>query len=419
MTDRVPDAMPKLLVVDDQPINIQTLYQIFSEDHEVFMATSGALALEFCTQQHPDLILMDVAMPGMSGHEACQRLRADPKTSDIPIIFVTAHNDPAEETRGLEMGAVDFISKPVNAAVVRARVRAQLMLRKSLAEIRDLNIHLERRVAERTQALEEALQSLHASQENLASSEAKATISTLVASVSHELSTPIGNSLMASSALGDQAREFQALVASGGLKRSDLTQFLSQVEQGTQLLQVNLVRTSDLLKSFQQVASDQASEQRRHFDLANVVAEIIHSLTPSLKRQPHRIVVQIPPHIAMDSQPGPLGQVIINLINNAYLHAFEGRTDGVLTLAAAQNGEVVELTVSDNGCGMTQEHVDRLFQPFFSTKIGRGGTGLGMAIVNNLVTKNLAGTISVVSAVGQGTRYDIRIPVVQASEKSA
>lgn len=124
-----PGKLPCLLVVDDQPINIQALYRIFAPDHRVLMATSGAKALAVCKDDPPDLVLLDVVMPEMGGHEVCMRLKADEATRDIPVIFVTSHTDAAEETRGLELGAVDFIAKPVNPAVVRARVKTHLALK--------------------------------------------------------------------------------------------------------------------------------------------------------------------------------------------------------------------------------------------------------------------------------------------------
>ena len=123
-------ARPRLLVVDDQPINIQTLYQIFHADHEVFVATSGEQALAFCRSNPlPDLILLDVVMPGLDGLAVCQQLKADPVLANIPVIFVTACMDPADETRALEAGGVDFITKPVNPMVVRARVKTHLTLK--------------------------------------------------------------------------------------------------------------------------------------------------------------------------------------------------------------------------------------------------------------------------------------------------
>ena len=122
-------AQPVLLVVDDQPINIQALYQAFAADHQVLMATSGAQALALCAAKQPDLVLLDVVMPGMDGHEVCRRMKADEALRDIPVIFVTAHSDEAAETLGLEVGAVDFISKPINPRIVRARVKTHLTLK--------------------------------------------------------------------------------------------------------------------------------------------------------------------------------------------------------------------------------------------------------------------------------------------------
>lgn len=124
-----PGRKRKLLIVDDQPTNIQVLYKAFSSTYQVFMATTGPRALEVCREQQPDLVLLDVVMEGMDGHEICRQMKADSQIRDIPIIFVTAHDDPAEETRGLEMGAVDFISKPINPDVVKARVRTHIKLK--------------------------------------------------------------------------------------------------------------------------------------------------------------------------------------------------------------------------------------------------------------------------------------------------
>jgi diguanylate cyclase (GGDEF)-like protein len=120
---------PRLLVADDQPANIQALYQAFAPDHQVFMATSGEQALALCRSQQPDLVLLDVVMPGMDGYEVCRRLKADVATRHVPVIFVTVHDDEEAETRGLDVGAVDFISKPINPRIVRARVRTHLTLK--------------------------------------------------------------------------------------------------------------------------------------------------------------------------------------------------------------------------------------------------------------------------------------------------
>ncbi len=124
-----PLVRPRLLMVDDQPTNIQVLYQAFAADHQVFIATTGEQALALCASKHPDLVLLDIEMPGMDGYEVCRRLKADVATRDIPVIFVTAHSDESAETQGLDVGAVDFISKPINPKVVRARVKTHLTLK--------------------------------------------------------------------------------------------------------------------------------------------------------------------------------------------------------------------------------------------------------------------------------------------------
>ncbi len=155
-----PQRQPRLLVVDDQPINIQTLYQTFSEDHQVLMATSGVAALQVCKNKLPDLILLDVMMPDMDGYELCRQLKADERLRDIPVVFVTARNDESAETLALDVGAVDFISKPINTRIVRARVKTHLALKsqrdllRSLAYIDGLTSVFNRRLFDERLAME-------------------------------------------------------------------------------------------------------------------------------------------------------------------------------------------------------------------------------------------------------------------------
>lgn len=288
-------------------------------------------------------------------------------------------------------------------------------VKEAQAKLKDLNAALEDRVSERTAELESTLSQLRESQQSLASSEARATIGTLVASFSHELGTPLGNSLIAASTVSAHAREFRRALSGGSLKRSDLNQFIDAMDQGAEIMESNLNRANGLLRNFRQVAADQASEQRREFNLAQVVFETVQTLRPSLKRHAHQLLVDIPPDIPMDSQPGPLGQIIINLINNAYLHAFDGIAAGTVQVRAHLDGDQLVLEVADNGVGIPAQHLDKLFEPFFSTKIGQGGTGLGMAIVLNLVTQ-LGGTVNLESTVGQGTTVRMRLPRVLAKD---
>ena len=243
-------------------------------------------------------------------------------------------------------------------------------------------------------------------------------VSTLVASVTPELNTPLGNSLIAASTCADLAKRFSVLVGSRQLRKTDLAVFMDQMLQGSDLMERSLHRAVDLVKNFKQVAADQASEQRRSFDLAAVAYEVLDTLSPSLKRYPQTVELDIPEGLVLDSFPGALGQVLMNLINNAVLHAFEGRRDGLVRIHAEARGNGIDLQLSDNGSGMTQAHLEQLFQPFFSTKIGRGGTGLGTTIVENLVTRILGGTVRVESTVGMGTAYHIHLPAHAPDNKA-
>ncbi len=284
------------------------------------------------------------------------------------------------------------------------------------SEILTLNAELEQRVARRSAELAQAMQTLQDSREELVRSQARATLSVLVASVSHELSTPIGNSLLVAHSLTDVSKELQHQLDTGQLKKSTLLELNTALSSGGQMLVSNLDRAKKLLSNFKQVSADQASEQRRTFDLAEVVSEVVSSLSPSLKNSPHKLVVAIAPGLVMDSFPGPLGQVLINLINNAYLHAFEGRHDGLLTIRAEQQGDSVLVRLADNGVGMAKDVLAHLFDPFFSTKVGMGGTGLGMAIVDRLVRKTLGGSVQVESTAGEGTAFALSLPLSAPAE---
>jgi PAS domain S-box-containing protein len=272
----------------------------------------------------------------------------------------------------------------------------------------NIDITLQKEAELRIQALNASLEAQM--QEAVARSEARATLSTLIASVSHEMATPMGNSMMTASTLMAQAQQFDAQLGAGNLRRSDLAAFVGSVKDGNTLLVRNLERAVALLKNFRQVAADQASEQRRSFDLQHSLREVIDTLAPSLKKHSHKVLLEAEDGITLDSYPGPLGQVVINLINNAYLHAFDGRENGIVRIEAKSLGDKVSLRVSDNGQGIAPETLAKMFEPFFSTRIGQGGTGLGMSIVENLVKTTLGGTLEVQSTVGVGTVVSITLP---------
>lgn len=248
-------------------------------------------------------------------------------------------------------------------------------------------------------------------QTEIVKAEKMAALGSLVAGVSHELNTPVGNGLMAVSTLSEDLRTFRGKMQDG-IKRSVLDDFLHSVEVGADLAMRNLQRAAELMSSFKQVAADRASSQRRRFLLHQVVHETQMTLQPMLKRANCQVVLEVPPALQLDSFPGPLGQVITNLIENAVKHGLDGG-GGIITLNAWPVGDSsVTISVSDSGKGIAPELHQHVFEPFYTTRLGQGGSGLGLHIAHNIVYQILGGTVELTSSVGNGARFDVTIPLV-------
>ena len=232
----------------------------------------------------------------------------------------------------------------------------------------------------------------------------------MVAGVAHELNTPIGNALTVASTLHEKVREFSEAYAQG-LRRTTLEEHLKAEALASELIVRNLGRAAELVTSFKHVAVDQTSAQRRQFDLDEVISEVITTLRPSLKKTNFRIEHHSTGRITMDSFPGPLGQVITNLVNNSVMHAFEGKTQGLMSIVTQQQDGLVRIEFSDDGGGIPVEFLGRIFDPFFTTRLGRGGSGLGLNIVHTLIETVLHGSISVTSQPGSGTCFFIVLPL--------
>ncbi|MFA9217712.1 MAG: sensor histidine kinase [Sphingomonadaceae bacterium] len=245
-------------------------------------------------------------------------------------------------------------------------------------------------------------------QGELVKSEKLAALGSLVAGVSHELNTPVGNSLMAVSTLSEELSEFRGKLNTN-MRRSTLDEFLHTVETGTDIATRNLQRAAELMRSFKQVAVDRASSQRRSFTLQQVLQETQMAISPMLRQASCLMQLQIPPEITLDSFPGPLGQVISNMVENAVRH---GNASVVTVAAQLQGGgKRVQISVSDNGSGIPAALQAHVFEPFFTTRLGQGGSGLGLHIAHNIVYELLGGTIALRSEGGQGTRFEITLPL--------
>jgi signal transduction histidine kinase len=207
-----------------------------------------------------------------------------------------------------------------------------------------------------------------------------------------------------------KTREFTSAMA-GGLRRSTLEQFVTDTRFATDILVRNLTRAATMLTSFKQVAVDQTSSHRRAFVLQEVVEEIVLTLNPAIRKSGCQVLTQVDPDLRFDSYPGPLGQVLSNLINNAMVHAFAPEQPGTITVrATALDPQTVEIVVSDNGQGIAPAHIKRIFDPFFTTRLGMGGSGLGLHIVHNIVTGVLGGKVEVHSPPGAGASFVLHLP---------
>ena len=271
---------------------------------------------------------------------------------------------------------------------------------------------LEHELVERNDALLAANAELVRTREQLVQSSKLAALGALVAGIAHELNTPIGNSVLVATTLQEALANLEVKFADR-LTRSDLCAFMEESREGIDILIRSLSRAADLVASFKQVAVDRTTAARRAFKLKETVDEILLTLSPALRKTTHRVEVQIPDDLVLDSYPGPFGQVLTSLINNALVHAFDGITEGVIAITAERDGDQgVRIVVSDNGHGIAEAHLGRVFDPFFTTKLGQGGSGLGLSVAYNLVTGILGGDIDVTSQPETGARFVLRLPLV-------
>ncbi|MGU3538058.1 sensor histidine kinase [Methylobacterium sp. A54F] len=260
------------------------------------------------------------------------------------------------------------------------------------------------------QRADEALTRLSQTQDDLIRAEKLASLGELVAGVSHEISTPLGIALTTSTQVEADSAQFEQLVGENRLSRSRLLDYAHRMREGARLLSTNLLRASNLLYSFQQVAADQVLDERREIDLGAWIEELLKSLRALARVGRHEIVAICPADIVLDTYPGILAQILSNAIKNAIDHGLRERQGGNVTITVTSEGMRLLIDVVDDGVGIQPDHLGRVFDPFFTTARARGGTGLGLHIVHNLIVNRLEGSVAMHSVVGQGTRLSLQLP---------
>jgi signal transduction histidine kinase len=425
-----------ILVVDDNPTNIQVLFDVLSEiGYRVAIAKSGEAALQRLQSFHPDIILLDVMMPGIDGFETCQRLKADPATYDIPVIFMTALSDSIDKVKGLSLGAVDYITKPIQHEEALARIRVHLQLRSS-----------QKALEQRTAELSQALNHLKQTQVQMVQSEKMSSLGQLVAGVAHEINNPVnfihGNLTPAQEHIHDLMtflklyREchpqpdprIQVWMEEVDLEylEADLPKLISSMKLGSD-------RIRQLVLSLRNFSRSDTTEYTST-DIHEGIDSTLLILQHRLKAQPDHPGIQIVRDYGrlptVECFPSQLNQVFMNLLSNS-IDALEERDQqrrfdeiqanpSTITIRTHRvSNQAIAISIADNGPGIEATVCSRIFEPFFTTKPSGKGTGLGLSISYQIVTEKHGGKISCHSALGQGTEFVIEIPLRQAAHQAA
>jgi len=437
-----------VLVVDDRQENLTAMQALLSGmdlDLDLVLARTGNAALLHSLKRDFALVLLDMQMPDMDDMETATLLRANPKTCHVPVVFVTAGmSDPAHMLGGYALGAVDYLIKPIEPLILRGKVRALCDLYAQRVEIEYHRAHLDAAVQERTRELsalarelgvevearraseaalrqlndnlelrvEERTRELRRAMDQIVESEKLASLGRIVAGVAHELNTPIGNVVVMASTLEELMAELGKAAHEGRLTKSGLVDTVKQGQNASQLIVRSGQRAGELIESFKKVAVDQTSQRRRRFDLRELVGDILTTLGTELRRAQVSGELRIAPGIEMDSYPGDLEQIFNNLIMNTLRHGCEPRGGGQILIEGRRTGGMVEIRYQDDGIGIAPELHRKVFEPFYTTRLGQGGSGLGLFIVHNLVHGVFKGELQLDSEPGHGMRLNIRMPAV-------
>ncbi|NOT10913.1 MAG: hybrid sensor histidine kinase/response regulator [Methylococcaceae bacterium] len=385
-----------LLVVDDNPANQEILSRrLENQGYQIAMAGSGVEALEKLTSNRFDLVLLDVMMPDMGGYEVLQRMKADTVLRNIPVIMISACSDMGQVILCIEAGAEDYLPKPFNSTLLKARISATLE-KKRLCE-------QERRYASQAMQTEAALERHRA-------------LTQAVAGVAHEINTPLGIVKTGLSIIRNRLSlpNIQALFR----ENSETEALLQDMLESSGLTIKNVDIAHRLIENFKKIAVDQLLEHQDTVDLPALLKDTVDLFKISARQA--RLDIRLDASGILKARewhgyPGYLTQIMMNFLQNIERYAYPNGIGGQVDIAVSDRvlpakAPQFVLTVRDYGAGINPEHIGKIFDPFFTTGRGKGGTGLGLAIVNNMVTVAMQGAVSVESEPGFGTCFTLCFP---------
>jgi len=384
--------VPAALIMRVRPPNIQVFLSSHSpgnpyEEHELAPLNTG-LYCETVMAQRAELLVPDAL-----------RDAAWCANPDIKLGMVSYLGLPLVWPDDHVFGTICVLDRKMNP--YDDTQRALLEQFRGLVE-RDLRQVYERR----EQALRDA-----AILEQMVATAKLATIGRLVGGIAHELNTPLGNIVLGSSSLASRLDDIAQQAEARTLSQSNLRRMLDEGRQACDTIERNSTRAGNLLASIKQIAVDQEGQPRRRFDLDETVAHVASATAPLLRREAISLTVAIPAGLEMDSYPGHIEQILVALLDNSARHAFAGREGRCVHIAATRQDNEVELVYTDNGCGIAADALPRVFEPFYTTRVGEGARGLGLAIVLNAVQAILKGSVRLDSTPGDGVRFTFRLPL--------
>ena len=338
------------------------------------------------------------------------------------IQAISHSKDFSQRVQTLPLTELDILAKNINFLLGRVENHISKENKKH-QQVIEKNNNLTNKVNTRTDALKESnqellstLEKLHQYQDQLVEIEKIASLGDMVAGIAHEINTPIGLGVTASTLLDDRLKEIINAFENKTLKSSQLKKFLTEGEENIGIIYRNLDRAAKLISSFKEVAVDQSNEEVRQFNINNLLEQVLLTLKAKIKKENVKLTLECPNDLIIKSKPGPINQILINLIINSIMHGFEHKQIGMIHISVSYLSEQLHINYQDDGTGIDDSIKSRVFDPFTTTKRGHGGSGLGLHLVFNLVTQALNGHIDCESDAEHGTSFNITFPVTLAAD---